>query len=90
MIDSLGRGSKEDFQRSDRYLKRGQEVLKKLSAFEMNLVDTNGSVIAASSSNHAGVKENVTDYHTTFNEDPIINHTVDPNKLDDIEDGRDV
>jgi hypothetical protein len=89
IIEGLSRGSKEDQARSDRYLKRGFSLLEKIANFEMEIFDTAGSLIPGSTTNYAGVKENSSGYHNTFNEDAPTSWAIDQNKLDDIEDERD-
>lgn len=89
MIEGLSQGSENDHKRADKYYKRAMMVLDDLAQFKMNLYNTSGSLIAASSSNHAGVKSNTVDYYNTFNEDAIENWSVDEDKLDDISDERD-
>lgn len=89
MIEGLSRGSDNDHKRADKYYKRAMSVLDELANYTMNLYDTSGSLIAASTTNRAGVKSNTSDYYNTFNEDAIENWKVDPDKLDDISDERD-
>lgn len=89
MIEGLSRGSKEDQTRADRYLKRAFSMLDEIANGTMVVYDSAGSSLPVSTSNYAGVQENSSQYHNTFNEDDQKNWKIDPDKLDDIEDERD-
>lgn len=68
-------------------------VIKKLEKYinyEMDLVNTAGSVITGISASSMQILASTDDYHSTFNEDDPTKWSQDSNKLDDIADERDV
>ena len=82
------RGSKESLTRGNNLEKGVLANLKDLSEYKASLVDTAGALIPNDTNNGAfRVLCNTTDYRDTFNEGPSSKWKVDPDKLDDIDDG---
>ena len=90
MYINNARGGKDAFTRGNIYKKMAIEDLELIMKKKVSLVDTSGSLIDENEDTGNNVLCNTSDYHTTFDEDSPLNWSVDPNKLDDIEDGRDV
>lgn len=83
----MSRGGKESLTRGQTLIDRVMENLKMLANQELDLVDSNGALIAGRSS--VAMVQSTTDAYTpTFAEDSDINWEVDPDKLDDITDSR--
>lgn len=88
MYESLSRGGKEAFKRADRFIDKAMNNMDHVLDFEANVVNTLGSAITDAATTFQ-VLSNTEDYHATFDEDDPTSWNVDPDKLDDIEDGRD-
>jgi phage gp36-like protein len=84
----MGRGSKESFQRAKEISEPALENLKDLRDYKATLFDTSGSVIADNSSGSYYMKSTTENYHQIFDLDDPLNWSIDPDQLDDIEDGR--
>lgn len=68
--------------------KEAMETLEKISDGEIPLVDTAGTLIPGRTDVDR-VWSNTMGYSPTFNEGPVINQRIDPDKLDDIQDAQD-
>ena len=88
-FESMSRGGKEQFTRSDRFINRAINNLKMIADYNLDLLHTSGSVVADKGKTALRVLSNTSDYSSTFNEDDPLNWAVDPDKLDDIADERD-
>jgi hypothetical protein len=88
LYEATARGSKEGYARADRYLKKAYSNIDDLLKGNAELVDSSGDVIEISD-DAMPILSNTTDYAQTFNVDNQLNWEVDPDKLDDIDDGRD-
>jgi hypothetical protein len=86
--EQLSRGGDTN-PRAQRLIDRAIDNLKMISEFKLNVLDSAGSVVADSSSSNFRVQCNTTDYSNTFNEDDELHWSVDSDKLDDIDSGRD-
>ena len=87
MYQQLARGAESP--RADALVKRATDNLTMISGFKLNVLDSAGSIVADGADSTYRIQCNTTDYSNTFNEDDELNWAVDPDKLDDIESGRD-
>lgn len=85
--DNNSRGGKEGGARADRLIKRVMANLDELAMGKLELVNSSGSIITARGT-AKGVLSSTSDYSATFAEDDPLTWAVDPDKLDDISDGR--
>lgn len=88
LYEATARGSKESYERADRYIKKAMKNLEELIEGDAALVDSSGAVIETDS-DEMPVYCNTTDYAPTFNEDDPKNWAPDEDKLDDIDSERD-
>lgn len=86
---AISRGSKESLTRAKEMIDPVMKELEAIAAYEVELVDTLGSLIPDMSNTSYRVLSNTTDYTPTFNEDDELCWRVDSDKLDDIADSRD-
>lgn len=83
------RGSKESITRGNDLIKDAKEQIMAIANYQDGLLDaTTGSSLVSERSNNPQVLCNTDSYYTTFDEDNPLNWRPDPDKLDDIEDGR--
>lgn len=87
--ENLARGGKDAFTRSDRYINKAMDNMTDVLEFKANVVDSTGSAIPDGSTTMQ-VLSSTKDYHDTFAEDNPLNWNVDPDKIDDIENDRDI
>lgn len=85
----LSRGGKESMKRGEALVEGVIKNLTAISEYKMDLLDTAGSAIPASSNDPFRVQCSTTDYTETFAEDGDLSQAVDSEKLDDISDARD-
>ena len=91
---SRGGAGKESLQRAKDIRKEivGTEKepgnLMMVAQYQLDLYDTSGSIIAGSANESQRVLCNTSGYSTTFDEDDEKSWAVDPDKLEDIADGR--
>lgn len=83
----ISRGSKESITRGKELIKDVKDCLKALADNSVDLVDSGGSTISELE-NPQQVLSNSEDYHSTFDEDDPLNWSVDSDKLDAINSGR--
>lgn len=83
------RTGKESMSRAESYRKIANEMLEKIMDGEMDLLDSNGNVIADKEKTNYRVLSNTKDYSNTFDEDESTSWRIDPDKIDDISDDRD-
>lgn len=83
------RGAKEWMTRGKELITQATDNLKLISEYQLDLVDSNGTVIGDFSNTAYRVLSNTIDYSNTFDEDNELNWAVDSDKLSDIADGRD-
>lgn len=83
----MSRGAKESIKRGQIMIELVDENLELLMNGELDLFNTAGSIIPQDASRDH-VLCNTTNYAPTFNEDSELNWEVDPDKEDDIADGR--
>lgn len=88
MYENLSRGGKGAFNRADRYIKKAMDNMKDIIDYKANIVDSSGDLVSESTES-IPLYSNTKDYYDTFDEDSPLNWSVDPDKLDDIETGRD-
>jgi hypothetical protein len=86
----MSRVGKDAMSRGNDLIKQSIENLKLISEYKMDLVDFSGDVVADMSNTAYRIQSSTVNYHNTFNEDDPINWDIDPNKVSDIEDERDV
>lgn len=84
----VSRGSKELKQQAMDLMKLAKDNLVEIATGKANLTDSDGDVIAESSTSSMRVLSNTSDYSSTFNEDGDLDQAVDQDKLDDIRTGR--
>ena len=84
-----GRGSKEARERFIAYVEPVQENLQMVRDYQMDLVDSLGSVIADFSNTAYRALSTTDTYTETFAEDNELQWAVDKNKLKDIDGDRD-
>lgn len=87
MYENMARGSKEGYQRADRYIKRVMENLEELNEGTAQLLDTTGVPVDEIEGEWTIYKTEA--YSHTFNEDEPKDWAVSADKLDDISDERD-
>lgn len=83
------RGGKEVIKSGQELIKGAIENLELIAKYELDLLDSSGSVIADMSQTAYRIMSNTTGYASTFNEDDELNWAVDQGKLDDISNERD-
>lgn len=83
LYEANSRGSKEAYQRADRYIKKATKNLEDLRDYKAELVDISGDIVEDKSDN-LQILSSSSDYAPTFNEDDELNWGVDSTKLDDI------
>ena len=88
MHDSNSRGSKDSFKRAKIFKDRAMSDLKLVSEYELDLMDSTGSIIIDKPDNSFQVLSNTDDYSNTFNEDDPLNWKIDSDKLSDIDSER--
>ena len=88
LYEATARGSKDAFQRADRYIKKAMKNLEAMLDYNANLVDANGDIVDSKSDDFQ-ILSSTKDYEPTFNEDHPLNWQLDPDKADDIADERD-
>ncbi|CAB4170107.1 hypothetical protein UFOVP903_55 [uncultured Caudovirales phage] len=84
----MSRGGKEADQRGKILIGQVLENLKLISDYKLDLVDSGGAVVVDMSQTAYRVLSSTSGYTDTFNEDDPLDWGVDPDKLSDIEDGR--
>jgi hypothetical protein len=85
---SNSRGGKESLARGKELVTEVIENLMLISSYKLDLLDSSGSVISDMSNTAFRVLCNTTGYTNTFDEGSELGWVVDPDKLDDIADGR--
>jgi hypothetical protein len=86
MYENMARGSKEGYERADRYIQRVMDNLTSLLEGEVQLMDSSGTLIPEIEGDWA--VHTTDNYSPTFNEDDPESWAVDQDKLDDISDER--
>lgn len=72
----------------DRF-KEAQDLLKEIASGKTPLVDSGGTLVG-NRRDVARVESNTMNYHQTFSELGGLDHFIDPDKIDDLEDERDL
>lgn len=88
LIENQARGSKDAYQRADRYIKKAMANLQEIVDQKADLLDSDGAEIDDKST-AVQVLSSTSDYRSTFDEDHPLNWSPDPDKLDDIDSDRD-
>ncbi len=86
---NMSRGSKESSKRADDFIDSAVENLEAISAYELSILDSSGSLVTEKTNTSFQVLANTDSYHTTFDEDNPLNWSIDKDKLTDIADERD-
>lgn len=86
---SRGGAGKESVARGDSLIKRATENLKLIADYQLDLVNTTGSVLDDMSNTAYRVLSSTRNYEPTFKEDGELDQAVDTDKLDDISSERD-
>lgn len=89
MYKYMSRGGKDALERAKFFIDQAMDNLKLIAEYKLDLVDSNGDVIADSENSSYSVKSTTSDYSNTFNEDSQLDWEVDPLKLDNIKSERD-
>lgn len=89
MYQRMSRGSKESMARAKALIDQVKENLKLIAEYKLDLINSNGGVVADMSSTSYRIQSSTSNYSNTFNEDDPLNWAIDQDKLDDIEDERD-
>lgn len=87
MYEDLSRGGKDGYSRADRYIKKAMGNLDEILNYKANIVDSSGDLITESTES-IPIYSNTNDYHETFNEDSPLNWSIDPDKVEDIDNER--
>ena len=82
------RGGKESLTRANEYLDDARKCLSMIADFEMDLLNTSGSVIVDKSESGWRVQSSTNSYTDTFAEDSATEWVIDPDKLTDISNSR--
>ena len=83
----MSRGGKDSIARGQTLIDMALQNLKDIAAYKANLIDSDGSLTDARTTN-LGVLGDTDDYMTTFAEDDPLNWEIDATKLSDIETSR--
>lgn len=83
----MSRGGKESIARGQTLIDMALQNLKDIAAYKANLIDSDGSLTDARTTN-LGVLGDTDGYMTTFAEDDPLNWEIDATKLSDIETSR--
>lgn len=89
MYQRMARGGKEALAQGKTLIDQALENLKAVSNYELDLIDSSGDVVADMSNTAYRIQSSTVDYADTFDEGDSLNWEVDPDKVDDINDGRD-
>jgi hypothetical protein len=89
MWKAISRGSKESLARGKDLIDDVTSNLKLISDYKLDLLNTAGSALDDMSNTAYRVLCNTTSYTNTFDEDDELSWSTDPDKLEDIADGRD-
>lgn len=84
----MSRGGPESLERGQKIIDSVIDNLELIADYKGHLLDSSGSIITDKSNTSYRVLENTSDYATTFDEDSPLDWEVDPDKIDDISDGR--
>ena len=87
LYEITARGSVDAYARADRFINKAHENIEGILENKYDLVDSDGDPLADDGTQFT-ILSNQTDYAPTFNEDSDLNWEVDPDKIDDIGDGR--
>jgi hypothetical protein len=82
------RGGKDGLAHGKALIDQALDNLNLIALRKLDLLDSDGNVIAEGASSSYQMLSTTDDYAPTFNEDSPLNWVISPEKLDDIEDER--
>lgn len=89
MYKYLSRGGVSSYDKAKEFIDPVIENLKLIKDYEVDLLNTAGSIIAEGATSAFRIQSNTDTYSSTFDEDSELSWEVDKDKLEDISNGRD-